>query len=260
MSVSNTNNCYKCDSMFAELDTPIKCDGCITLVHNKCSGLTASELKCLTLKNRNLKYFCDSCSNGVREIPELKMLIQRLLTEVSELRNLSGKNSSARSDEFIINEINERNLRASNLILYNVPESSSTVIADKIAHDFNLVNDVINSIVSNETTIKPIKLIRLGKHGQNYSRPIKAIFGSPTEAFDILKSKKKLSFLQPPSTIGISSDRTIYQRNYMKSLREELESRRSKGEPDLIIKYVKGTPTIVSKQNYPSSHSENFLS
>jgi len=46
----------------------------------------------------------------------------------------------------------------------------------------------------------------------------------------------------------------------MKSLREELESRRSKGEPDLIIKYVKGTPTIVSKQNYPSSHSENFLS
>lgn len=45
----------------------------------------------------------------------------------------------------------------------------------------------------------------------------------------------------------------------MKSLREELESRRSKGKPDLIIKYVKGTPTIVSKQN-PSNRSENFLS
>lgn len=45
----------------------------------------------------------------------------------------------------------------------------------------------------------------------------------------------------------------------MKSLREKLESRRSKGEHDLIIKYVKGTPTIVSKYNNPSNHSENVL-
>lgn len=33
--------CIVCDTRFAELDLPIKCDECATLVHNKCSGLTA---------------------------------------------------------------------------------------------------------------------------------------------------------------------------------------------------------------------------
>lgn len=186
-------------------------------------------------------------------------MINRLLAEVSELKKSSGKNPF-RTEEFIINEINERNIRVSYLILYNVPESTSSVVAYKITHDFNQVHDVINSIMSSDNVVKPIKLIRLGKFGQNYSRPIKAVFGSPTEVFDILKSKKKLSTLQPPSTIGISSDRTIQQRNYMKSLREELESRRSKVEPELIIKYLKGIPTIISKFDHSNNNSVDFLS
>lgn len=142
MSVSNSNNCSKCDMMFVELDAQVKCDGCNAVLHNvlkkhKVFGTSSGELKCLALKNRNLKYFYDPCSNGLREIPELKLLINRLLTEVSELKN------SSHSEEIIINEINERNIGASNLILYNVPESTSSVIADKITHDFNLVNNVI---------------------------------------------------------------------------------------------------------------------
>lgn len=46
-----------------------------------------SELKCLSLKTRNLKHFCESCNNGLHDIPELKMLINRLLSEVNELKN-----------------------------------------------------------------------------------------------------------------------------------------------------------------------------
>lgn len=84
MSVLNANNYIKCDILFTELDTPVKCDSCNVLVYNKCSGLSASELKCLTLKNRTLKYFYDPCSNRLRETPELKLLINRLAS-VSEL-------------------------------------------------------------------------------------------------------------------------------------------------------------------------------
>lgn len=117
---------------------------CNALVHNKCSGLTGSELKYLTLKNLNLKYFCNTC-NGL--------------------------------------SLNHR------------------IKGVKIDHDFNLVHNVINFIVSSNNIIKSIKLIHLGKHGQNYCRPIKTIFGSPSEVFNILKLKKKLSSLQPTSTI-----------------------------------------------------------
>jgi len=75
-----------------------------------------------------------TCSNRLLEIIELKLLINRLLAEINELKKLSGKNPS-RTVKFIINEINERNIRVSNLMLYNVPESISSVIADKITYD-----------------------------------------------------------------------------------------------------------------------------
>lgn len=115
---------------FAELDTPIKCDGCNLLTHNKCSGLTSSKIKYLALKNRNLKYFCEACNNGLRDVPELKYLINRLLAEVNELKNQNNNNNTSHehhSEEFIIGEVDERDIRASNLIFYNVAESGMSI-------------------------------------------------------------------------------------------------------------------------------------
>lgn len=40
MSVTNTVFCYKCNYVFAELDSPIKCDDCKLPIHNKCLDLT----------------------------------------------------------------------------------------------------------------------------------------------------------------------------------------------------------------------------
>ncbi|KAF0714895.1 PHD-type domain-containing protein [Aphis craccivora] len=37
------------------------------------------------MANRNLKFFCEACNNGLRDIPELKLLINRLIAEVNEL-------------------------------------------------------------------------------------------------------------------------------------------------------------------------------
>ncbi|XP_060845498.1 uncharacterized protein LOC132925092 [Rhopalosiphum padi] len=181
MTSTNTQNCSICSITFAELDTPVKCDGCNLVFHTKCTSLSVSELKCLSLKN-----------------------------------------------QLIINEIGERNIRASNLILYNITESNSDNTTDRITHDSNVVSNLIDSIItSGDKNIRPIKLLRLGIRGHDKPRPIKAILSLPADVFEILKSKKKLLSLNPPSNIGISSDRTLNQKNYMKKLREELESRRS---------------------------------
>jgi len=45
----------------------------------------------------------------------------------------------------------------------------------------------------------------------------------------------------------------------MKKLRDELESRKSNGEEYLIIKYVKGSPEIVSKESRPINRVSNTL-
>lgn len=52
-------------------------------MHSKCSEVTVSEQKYLTLKNRILKYFCPLCEKDLRDIPELKQLIAQLLLEVN---------------------------------------------------------------------------------------------------------------------------------------------------------------------------------
>lgn len=215
---TKVQNCHICTQAFADLDSPINCDGCSLIFHTKCAGLLASEIKCLSLKNRYLKFFCESCNKGLRDIPEFKALLNRLLVEVNELKNLKENNNNNElhcSEEVIINEVSERNIRASNLLFYNIPESNSDNINDRISHDSN----IIESIIIGDSIIRPTKLIRLGIRGQNKTRPIKVIFSSPTHAFEILKLKKKLLFQNPPSTYGINSDRTLYQRNYLKNLR-----------------------------------------
>jgi len=60
-----------------------------------------------------------------------------------------------------------------------------------------------------------------------------------------MKNKTKLLSQYP--MISLSSDRTQYQRDHMKKLREELASRISKGEIDLTITFIRGVPTIIQK-------------
>lgn len=50
--------CYVCNSKFADLeDIPVKCDGCSLSFRVKCSQISATELKRVSLNNRYLKFF-----------------------------------------------------------------------------------------------------------------------------------------------------------------------------------------------------------
>ncbi|KAL4130755.1 hypothetical protein QTP88_008147 [Uroleucon formosanum] len=174
-------NCVVCSSHFAELDVPIKCDSC----------------------SDHLKYFCSTCEQGLKELPELKLLIKKLLVEVEGLKNcLLQRPNNEVCNEFIINEINERNRRASNLICYIVIESDSNQSDVRIAYNHDQVNNILATITDSTNSVPlPIKVI---------------------QAFNIMKNKIKLLSRYP--TISLSSDRTQYQRDHMKKLREELAS------------------------------------
>ncbi|CAI6353570.1 unnamed protein product [Macrosiphum euphorbiae] len=191
--MSADTKCIVCDTRFAELDLPIKCDGCATLVHNKCSGLTTSEIKCVSLKNRTLKYFCTGCENGLKDLPQLKLLIKKLLVEVEGLKNSHSFSSNNSFDNgFIINEINDRNSRATNLIFYNIEESDSNQLDDRITHDFIQIKNTLKSI-GVDSEIVQLKVNCLDRYKSGKLRPIKAVFSTSSNTFDILKNKRKLS-------------------------------------------------------------------
>jgi len=253
-------NCVVCSSHFAELDSPINCDSCSGAFHTKCTGLSNTEIKCLSLKNRSLKYFCSTCEQGLKELPELKLLIKKLLVEVEGLKNcpIQRPNNEV-CNEFIINEISERNRRAANLMCYNVIESDSNQSDVRIAHDRDQVNNILATIADSTNSIPlPIKVIRIGRYQSNKPRPLIITFGSISEAFNIMKNKTKLLSRYP--TVSLSSDRTQYQRDHMKKLREELASRISNGDLDLTIKFIRGVPTIIKKSIINNVHNsqKNF--
>lgn len=257
--MAQSMDCSVCNIRFAELDIPIKCNSCSLPVHSKCTKLSAMELKCLGMKNGSLKYFCDACDQGLKELPELKAMLRKLLFEVESLKNSHTQNNAGTQfdSEFIINEINERNKRASNLILYNINESDSTQSDLRITHDLNQVNIVIKSILNNATTLpSPVKVIRLGRSQSNKPRPLKVVFNSVSDVFDILKNKRNLSIDHP--NVSVSSDRTQIQRDYMQKLREQLTTRSSNGENGLTIKFIKGVPKIINKSELVDNSSKNI--
>jgi len=82
-----------------------------------------------------------------------------------------------------------------------------------------------------DTSIIPKKVIRIGRTQAGKSRPIKVIFDFKSYVFDIIKNKLKLLQCNAPiPSINTSTDRTLYQRETMKKLCDELNQRTSKGE------------------------------
>jgi hypothetical protein len=100
----------------------------------------------------------------------------------------------------------------------------------------------------------PVKFIHLGRYrNDNKPRPLKIIFSSPADAFDVIKCKHKLSRQNSPSQIAISSDRTQLQRDSMNKLRNEL-NQCLPSEPDLTIKFIRGVPKILVKEKNLKRH------
>jgi hypothetical protein len=84
----------------------------------------------------------------------------------------------------------------------------------------------------------------LGKYNGS-NRPIKVILDSEEQAMNILRSKLKLS----SQHIKMFGDQTIMQRDTFRELKQELIDRKSRGETDISIKYVRGVPKIIRNQN-----------
>ena len=94
-------------------------------------------------------------------------------------------------------------------------------------------------------SIKPsiLKVSRIGRKITGRIRPIKVSFASPSEAMEILR--RKIIFKN--ESFNLSLDKTKKQRQIYNEVRKQLIARRNNGEVDLIIKHIKGNPTIISK-------------
>lgn len=184
---------------------------------------------------------------------ELKAENTRLCKEVDFLRekvsNLE-KNISVDLSQSVVNEVLqetfERERCQSNLILYNVPELTSSIVSERITHDKQTINNILASL--DEVIPHNIKLIRLGKPRSDTARPIKAIFDSKQSAMNLLSAfnaskRSGNSFLDG---FRMVSDKTTFQRKLLRASHIELDRRIKNGESNLRIIFENGLPKVGS--------------
>lgn len=93
------------------------------------------------------------------------------------------------------------------------------------------------------------KCSRLGKPTDRY-RQVKIKFSNADETLLVLRSQNKLKQDNTWKELQFASDWTQKQREFMSSLRNELEQRRKEGEDNIIIKYIRDISSIISQKTY----------
>lgn len=188
----------------------------------------------------------EKLSNIEPRITDSENRIKSLEDEVLGLKNCKESGSNVES---VLEEINDRERRSRNVIIYNLPESASSTISVRIDHDKNLISKLTNVLcTTNPVTI--FKSYRIGRSSKNKIRPLKVIFKDSGCVMDFCKNfdQKSLPDLDPNlKNVSVSRDRTPNERKHLFDLRAALKDRTESGETDLTIKYINGTPKIVKQ-------------
>ena len=114
--------------------------------------------------------------------------IVTLKKKVSTLESIKSSNTG--NADSIYHEVQQRMERSQNLMIYNIPESNSDGLNERVGHDKELVSDVFRllDLQQEESTIRYV--VRIGKSSDR-ARPVKVICNSNTVKL-ALKSRNKL--------------------------------------------------------------------
>lgn len=239
-----TSKCETCGDPLG--DKFIVCDSCHISMHptEGCTGLGASELRAVVIQKRTLVYFCEDCRKAFKSVPNLLRQIDSLRSEVNSLKDevrrlKDSKNDTPINSEDIICELHERQKRANNLLIFNLPESNN--VSDDLIQVKTLITKAAGG---NITDIDDTKVFRFGKKNKNGRRPIKVALKSPRDVHAVIKNKQNIS---REDKIYIYLDQTPNQRKTLETIRGELSRRQLAGEQNLTIKYINNNPVIITK-------------
>lgn len=210
----------------------LKCDGCERPVHSECSGLNASELKVMGLKGaRLLKFYCEDCTIGVRLVPQLIKKLDDLHSEIEQMKRNSSENEVSLPGDSILKEIDERQRRANNIMIFNMPESHN---------DVSKAKEIIKDLIKEDVCVE--KAIRAGKPNKNGIRALKIKLNSSREAEKVIKAKKDVL---KGRGLYVSADLTPMQSENIAKLKLEAERRKLNGE-SVAFKFIRGVPSIIN--------------
>ncbi|KAL4126752.1 hypothetical protein QTP88_010961 [Uroleucon formosanum] len=235
-------NCSKCSCKLSERDKIIKYVNCANSYHVACSSLANVNDEIFIKKAESWAcYVCEAVKLGVKKPqestsldPDLLSKINNIYLAVREIKKSVSKHDSllselnkkleefqinygtwgfslrSISDESLISEMLDRQSRARNLIIFNLPESNNS---HSPKEDKLLVKSVLDTLSPNLGTAA---VFRLGRKSDK-PRPVKVTLLEVSDVFTVLKNKHKLrtsSF----NFFRITPDRTAMQRNQLREV------------------------------------------
>ncbi|KAK9872626.1 hypothetical protein WA026_018759 [Henosepilachna vigintioctopunctata] len=115
-----------------------------------CADFTASDVKCLQTKiKRKLKFVCNECENGLKQVPVLIREVADLKDMVDKLINKGNFNDVSHGTkvspdmEDVVSEVVDRQSRAKSLIIFNVNELRGRNGNEKNLDDGRAVKDIL---------------------------------------------------------------------------------------------------------------------
>nr|CAI5846598.1 unnamed protein product [Callosobruchus analis] len=190
--------------------------------------------------------------NGVGTIGatlvDLRALVVSLQEEINALKSnrVDPAQTPAIDFEEIVQEVNDRQSRKNNLIIYGIVESTDQSNTRRKVYDADQVKNIIG-VLDDEVNTDNIKPIRLGSNNTGGPRPIKITLRDSNDVRSCIKAAAKLKRHSTFSRINISFDRTPRQVLHYKKLKQEVADRSVNGENGLKIKYVNGVPKVVAE-------------
>lgn len=166
-----------------------------------------------------------------------------------------------------LEEMEDRESRKKNIILFNAPENVFGLSTkNDLLHDSNLISEIFKTLSPNVLTVVRYSN-RLGVRQQMAlrPRPLRVSLDNENSALSLISAFKTLKTNKPfpdimPANLYISRDSTPLQMQRYRDLRREMGDRMARGEKDLIIIHVRGMPKIIRKSQTPhSSVTDNAL-
>ncbi|RLU26688.1 hypothetical protein DMN91_000485 [Ooceraea biroi] len=189
------------------------------------------------------KNLCDTLR---ADIERINRDLQGLSERVDRLEEADRHGHGVPSlSEDLLEELEERNNRSTNLVLFLLDESSQTV--DSRVSDTELVKDILQTILPDN--VPCFELIRLGIRRQGRPRPLRVSFLTRKNLRSVLRNKGRYT-----GPVKIRQDLTPRQRSHLADLRARLQVLRDADE-NKTIRYISGVPKIVdAKQPRPAKN------
>lgn len=237
-----------CCNKSAEQQYILTCSICKKLFKNTCVNISNSEVRIIN-PDKGYDWSCTSCRTLKSDLNELKALIIDLQQEIRSLKSHPERPNDSFDFEEILVELDDRNNRKSNIVIFGVPESVSGPDAvNRVEVDKRKVFDIL-SVVDPDFEMGEIKPIRLGKFSNERLRPIKITLNSENDVRRIIRNGNKLRSHSQYEKVFVSFDRTPRQLRHYRQLKDELEALRKDGKTNFKIRYVKGVQKIVEDLN-----------